>query len=180
VFAPLLRHATAASRVGVIGVGGLGHLALQYGRALGCEVTAFSSSSTKQDEAMRLGATDFVLTGSPSAITDRAGSYDLILVTAAGDLPWLEYLTALKPEGTLCVVGLPENEIRVHALPLLFGQRRVTGSLIGSPAETATMLQFSARHGIRPQIEVRPMHEANEALGRLRRNEVRYRTVLAT
>jgi alcohol/geraniol dehydrogenase (NADP+) len=178
VFAPLARHAGCGASVGVIGVGGLGHLALQYARAMGCEVTAFSSSPSKTDEAMALGAHDFVMTGEEPP-TGEAGRYDLILCTAPSDVSWARYLTALKPEGTLCVVGLPASDIAIPPLPLLFGQRRVVGSLIGSAAESQAMLRFSARHNILPQVEVHPMADANAALARLRRNEARYRIVLA-
>ena len=178
VFAPLARYARSSARVGVMGVGGLGHLALQYARAMGCDVTAFSSSSSKKDEATRFGANEFVATENAAVWGERAGLYDLILTTAAGDLPWTDYLTILKPEGTLCVVGLPDHDVQIGAIPLLFGQRKVVGTLIGSTAESEAMLRFSARHGIKPQIEVRPMTDANAALDRLRKNEVRYRSVL--
>jgi alcohol/geraniol dehydrogenase (NADP+) len=179
VFAPLARHVGASAKIGIIGVGGLGHLALQYARALGCHVTAFSSSSVKRQDAERLGAHEFVDASDAEAINARVGTFDFLLATAAADLPWSSYVNALRPEGTLCVAGLPAHDVSVAAIPLIFGQRRVVGSLIGSTAESLTMLEFSARHGIRPQVEVCPMREANAALDKLRRNDVRYRMVLA-
>jgi uncharacterized zinc-type alcohol dehydrogenase-like protein len=177
VFAPLARYAQPTSRVGVVGVGGLGHLALQFARAMGCEVTAFSGSAKKEAEARRFGAGEFVVADS-AALAARAGQYDLIMSTASGDVPWGEFLMALKPEGTLCVLGVPETDLKIPALPLLFGQRRLVGSLIGSGVESRAMLAFAARHGIAPQIEICPMGSVNAALDKLRRNEVRYRTVL--
>jgi alcohol/geraniol dehydrogenase (NADP+) len=179
VFAPLARHAGCDASVGVIGVGGLGHLALQYARAMGCEVTAFSSTPGKEEEARAFGAHEFVVSGEDPPPAGEAGRYDLILCTAPADVSWTRYVMALKPEGTLCVVGLPASDIAIPALPLLFGQRRIVGSLIGSAAESQAMLRFSARHNILPQVEVCPMADANAALARLRRNDVRYRIVLA-
>ena len=179
VFAPLLRYAAPAAHIAVVGVGGLGHLALQYARSFGCRVTAFSSSAAKRAEAMEFGAAEFVDSSDPAALAGCAATFDLLLTTASADLPWASYLTALKPRGTLCVLGLPEQDISVPAIPLLFGERRVVGSLIGSRAESQEMLAFSARHGIKPRIEVCPMHEANAALAKLRRNDVRYRMVLS-
>jgi len=179
VFAPLRRHVNATTRLGVIGIGGLGHLALQYGRAMGCHVTAFSSSAEKAEEAQQFGADEFVATTEEGALAARAGTCDFLLSTVTADLPWADYLNVLKPEGTLCVLGIPETDIRLPAIPLLFGQRKVIGSLIGSGPETKAMLEFSARHQIWPKIEQYPMREANAALDRLSKNQVRYRVVLA-
>ncbi len=179
VFAPLLRYADSTTRLGVIGIGGLGHLALQYGRAMGCHVTAFTSTPDKEDEAHGFGAHEVVDTGREGALTARADSCDLLLCTVTADLPWNEYVSVLRRNGKLCLLGLPEHDISVAALPLVFFQRSVVASGIGSRLEILKMLDFSAQHDIRPQVELFPMGEVNTALDRLRRNEVRYRAVLA-
>jgi uncharacterized zinc-type alcohol dehydrogenase-like protein len=177
VFAPLARHGVGeGTRLGVIGIGGLGHLALQYGRAMGAHVTAFSHSPAKRDEAMGLGAHAFVdMSGGLEA---HAGSCDFLLSTVSADLPWADLIGALKPNGTLCIVGVPASEVHFPAFPLIAGQRGVVGSAIGSPAEIRAMLEFSARHGVAPRIERFPMDEVNAALDRLRANRLRYRAVL--
>jgi uncharacterized zinc-type alcohol dehydrogenase-like protein len=179
VFAPLLRHVRATDRVGIIGVGGLGHLAIQYARAMGCHVTAFSSSPDKEAEARQFGAHDFVDTGAEGALAARAGSCDFLLYCATADLPWADYLGVLRPDGKLCLVGFPASKaLDVSVIPLIFGQKSVLASGVGSRAEMRAMLDFSARHQIVPQVEVYPMHEVNAAAERLLRNEVRYRAVL--
>lgn len=179
VFAPLLRHGVSgASRLGVIGIGGLGHLALQYGRALGCHVTAFSSTPAKASEAKRFGADEFVATGKAGALDSRANSCDFLLSTVTADVPWKDYLSVLRPGGRLCIVGVPQHDMLIPALPLILGQKSVVSSVVGSRSEIQIMLEFSARHRITPQIELFPMHEANRALERLRTNKMRYRAVL--
>lgn len=179
VFAPLLRHVRATDRVGIIGVGGLGHLALQYARAMGCHVTAFSGSADKEAEARAFGAHDFAATGVDGALAARAGSCDFLLYCATADLPWGEYLGVLRPAGKLCLVGFPASKtLDVSVIQLIFGQKSVLASGIGSRAEMQAMLDFSALHGIVPQVELYPMHEVNAVSERLRRNEVRYRAVL--
>jgi uncharacterized zinc-type alcohol dehydrogenase-like protein len=179
-FAPLLRHGIGgASRLGVIGIGGLGHLALQFGHALGCHVIAFSSSPRKASEAKRFGADEFVATGQAGALSAYAGSCDFLLSTVTADLSWKDYVEVLRPGGKLCILGIPEHDLQIPALPLILGQKSVVSSVIGSRSEMQTMLEFSARHSIRPQVELFPMHEVNRALDRLRANQLRYRAVLA-
>jgi uncharacterized zinc-type alcohol dehydrogenase-like protein len=180
VFAPLLRHADASTRLGVIGIGGLGHLALQYGRAFGCHVTAFTTSADKEEEARAFGAHDVVNVSAPGAIAAHANSCDLLLCTATADVPWNEYVGVLRRNGKLCLLGIPGRELSLSPIPLIFFQRSVVTSGIGSRWEMREMLAFSAQHGIVPQVEVFPMREVNTALARLRRNDVRYRAVLAT
>jgi uncharacterized zinc-type alcohol dehydrogenase-like protein len=179
VFAPLLRYADGATRLGVIGIGGLGHLALQYARAMGCHVTALTSTPEKEEDARAFGAHEVVDTGQEGALTARADSCDLLLCTVTADLPWNDYLGVLRRNGKLCLLGLPEHGVSVASVPLVFFQRSIVSSGIGSRLEIQKMLDFSARHDIRPRIELFPMREANAALDRLRRNEVRYRAVLA-
>jgi uncharacterized zinc-type alcohol dehydrogenase-like protein len=178
VFAPLLRYADGATRLGVVGIGGLGHLALQYGRALGCHVTAFTSTADKEAEAREFGAHDVVDTSDAGALAARAGSCDLLLCTVTADLPWNEYVGVLRRNGRLCLLGFPEHDVSFSAVPLVFFQRSLVSSGIGSRLEIRRMLDFSALHDIRPQVELFPMVEVNTALERLRKNEVRYRAVL--
>ncbi len=179
VFAPLLRHSVSGnSRLGVIGIGGLGHLALQFGRSLGCRVIAFSSSPAKEQEARQFGADTFVASNDAGSLQRMAGSCDFLLCTVTADLPWADYLNVLRPGGKLCIVGVPEHDLRLPVLPLILGQKSVVSSVIGSRWEIQTMLDLSARHRIAPQIELFPMREVNPALDRLRANRMRYRAVL--
>lgn len=178
VFAPLNRLKVGGQRLGVVGVGGLGHLALQYGRALGCEVTAFSTSRSKEAEARALGAGRFVATGEDGALRAAANSVDVLLVTASADIAWPEYLNTVRPTGTMCIVGLPTGDIRLPPLGVVEGQRTIAGSSIGSRSAMRTMLELSARHGVEAHVETFPMREANAAFDRLRGNQARYRIVL--
>ncbi|GAB3639610.1 NAD(P)-dependent alcohol dehydrogenase [Spirosoma arcticum] len=179
VFAPLLRHhVSAATRLGVIGIGGLGHLALQYGKALGCQVTAFSSSPDKETEARQFGADRFVNTSAEGVLATAANTCDFLLSTVTADMPWTDYLNVLRPGGKLCMVGVPDADLKLSALQMILGQKSVLTSIIGSRLEIRAMLDFSARHQIKPQIEVFPLAEVNTALRRIARNTVRYRAVL--
>lgn len=179
VFAPLLRYATGNTRLGVVGIGGLGHLALQYGRALGCHVTAFTSTSEKAAEARELGADVVVDTSDPGALAARAMTCDLLLSTVTADLPWNDVIGVLRRNGQLCLLGFPESQISVSAVPLVFFQRSIVTSGIGSRLEIQQMLDFTARHRIHPRVEVFPMRDVNTAFARLRKNQIRYRAVLA-
>lgn len=173
VYTPLRAHAGKGSRVGVIGIGGLGHLALQFARAIGCEVTAFSRVADKKSQARGFGA-DHFLTGDPAR-----DSLDLILNTAHASPDMDVYLGALRPKGVFCQLGAAPVPLAVPSMPLIGGSRSVTGSAIGSPAIIREMLAFAAWHGIAATTEVVPMREVNEALDRTRRNLARYRMVLA-
>lgn len=179
VFAPLDElHVTATTRVGVIGIGGLGHLALQFAKALGCEVTALSGSATKSDEARAFGADRFVLTSTTAAFEELAGSFDVLLATAEGDLPWTAYANLLAPRGTLWLLGIPHQPLTVDGAVLMAGRRSITGSLIGSPSQMQRMMQLVADKGIRAQTELMPLGDVNAAIERVRRGEARYRVVL--
>jgi alcohol/geraniol dehydrogenase (NADP+) len=179
VFAPLLRHGVSGgARLGVVGIGGLGHLALQYGRALGCHVIAFSSSPDKEQEAKELGANEFVDTTRPGSLDRHASTCGFILCTATADLNWAAYINTLRPDGKLCKVGVPDSEMKISALQLIFGQKSVISSIVGSRSEMRSMLEFSADHGIVPQTEVFALSEVNTALERLSSNQIRYRAVL--
>lgn len=168
-----------SSRVGVIGIGGLGHLALQFARAFGAEVTAFSTSPDKEEEAMALGAHRFVHSRESKAMKAVEGTHDLILSTVNAVQEWNAYISALRPHGTLCLVGVPPKPVSVDAFPLISGARCVCGSNTGGPARIAEMLDVAARHKIGAQTEAFKMAEANQAIARLRKNNVHYRAVLA-
>ncbi|HEY6447521.1 MAG TPA: NAD(P)-dependent alcohol dehydrogenase [Acidobacteriaceae bacterium] len=167
-----------ASRVGVIGIGGLGHLALQFARAFGADVTAFSTSPAKEEEALALGAHRFVHSRDNKALRAVEGSQDLILSTINAEQEWGAYVAALRPHGTLCLVGVPPGPVAVPGFPLIAGARCLCGSNTGSPARIAEMLDVAARHKVAAKTESFRMADANQALDRVRKNHVRYRAVL--
>ena len=178
VFNPIIRNGIAATdRVGVIGIGGLGHMALRFLHAWGCEVTAFSTTPDKEAEARSLGADNFVATREPEALAKLAGTFDMILVTVNVALDWDAYVAALRPRGKLHFVGAAPS-VSAAVFPLLAGERSIGGSPLGSPATTAKMLAFAARHDIAPITESYPMSKVNDALERLRSGKARYRIVL--
>lgn len=180
VYNPMRTHGVnPTSRVGVIGIGGLGHLAIQFARVFGAEVTAFSTSPAKEEEARELGAHHFVNSRETKAMKDVTGTMDLILSTVNANEEWNAYLQTLRPTGTLCLVGIPPAPISVQVLPLITGTRAVTGSPIGSPARLREMLDIAARHGVKAKTERFAMADANEAIKKVHKNKVRYRAVLA-
>jgi uncharacterized zinc-type alcohol dehydrogenase-like protein len=179
VFAPLLRHnVRPVDRVAVVGIAGLGHLAVQFLAKWGCEVTAISRSHDHDAEARGFGAAHVIATRGTDELQRAVGSFDFILSTASGDLPWDDYLAALCPGGTLCVVGVPDTPVALAPLALLPAEKVVAGGIPGSLVETQQMLAFAARHGIRPAVELFPMAEADRALDHTRRGRARYRAVL--
>ena len=179
VFAPLQRFGAAAGRVvGVIGVGGLGHLAVRFAAALGCEVIAFSSSPDKDAAVLAMGAHEVVRSTEPRAVRAQAGRIDLLIATAPAQLDWIAYVQALRPGGVLCLVGAAPDLVRVPAAQLLTGQKAICGSDIGDRRTTRAMLAFAAGHGVRPTIETRPFHEVNLGLDHVRANRARYRVVM--
>jgi alcohol/geraniol dehydrogenase (NADP+) len=179
VFSPLLRYnVRPTDRVAVVGIGGLGHLAVQYSAKWGCDVTAISSSRDKEEQAREFGARHFIATKNTDELKQAAGTFDFIISTVSADLPWDDYLAALRPQGILCIVGLPEKPISVGAFSLLTAEKIVAGGIPGSLVETAQMLEFTARHGIKPMIETFPIAEINQALDRVRQGKARFRAVL--
>lgn len=168
-----------SSRVGVVGIGGLGHLALQFARVFGAEVTAFSTSPAKEEDALALGAKRFVNTRETKAMREMLGSQDLILSTVNGNEDWAPFIQALRPTGTLCFVGVLPSAISVQTLPLISGVRSITGSPIGSPHQLREMLDVAVRHGVQAKTEQFAMATANEAIDKVKKNKVHYRAVLA-
>jgi uncharacterized zinc-type alcohol dehydrogenase-like protein len=180
VYSPLRSHGVnPSSRVGIIGIGGLGHLAIQFARVFGAHVTAFSSSLGKEEEVRALGAHHFVNTRESKAMKEVAGTQDFLLTTINADQDWGTYIQALRPTGTLCFVGVPPSPIALQAFPLIAGLRSVTGSPIGSPHLLREMMDVAARHGVKATTENFPMAKANEAIEKVKKNKVRYRAVLA-
>jgi alcohol/geraniol dehydrogenase (NADP+) len=172
VFTPLLRNnVRPIDRVAVVGIGGLGHLALQYFSKWGCDVTAITSSHDKDEQARRFGAGHVIASKGGDELARAAGSFDFILSTV--------YLAALRPQGKLCLVGLPEKPVSFSAFSLMTSERVLASGVPGSPVETTRMLEFTARHGIAPLVEVFPMSEANRALEHTRQGRARFRAVLA-
>jgi uncharacterized zinc-type alcohol dehydrogenase-like protein len=179
VFNPLVQFdVRPTQRVGIVGIGGLGHLAVQFANKWGCEVFAFSSSAGKSDEAKKLGAHHVVNSRDDAAMAKLAGTLDLIIVTVNVPLNWPTYINALAPKGRLHFVGAVGEPVPVAVFPMLVAQRSVSGSPLGSPATTADMLAFAARHGIAPVTETFPLTKVNAAIDHLRAGKARYRIVL--
>lgn len=179
VFTPLLRFGVSArTRLGVIGIGGLGHLALQFGRALGAHVGAFSTSPDKREEAIELGADEFAVLTDAEAATAHARDFDLILATAPADLAWSAIIRMLRPRGTLVVLGAAPHPMQVPGGLLITGDRAITGMNIGSRSAIAAMLRFAAQRGVRARVERFALGDVNAALERVRRGQARYRVVL--
>jgi uncharacterized zinc-type alcohol dehydrogenase-like protein len=168
-----------SSRVGIVGIGGLGHLAIQFARVFGAHVTAFSTTLAKEEEARALGAHHFVHSRESKAMKEVAGSIDFILTTVNADQDWGTYVQSLRPNGSLWFVGVPPSPVTTHAFPLVSGQRTIGGSPVGSPFQLREMLDVAARHGIKATTESFPMDKANEAIDKVKKGKVRYRAVLA-
>jgi uncharacterized zinc-type alcohol dehydrogenase-like protein len=178
VFAPLAMYAKPTDRVGIIGIGGLGHMAVKFAAAYGCDVTAFTSSESKFDEAKGFGANHVVSSKDSAAIKKLGGNFDLLISTVNVTLDWGAMIGSLAPNGRLHFVGAALDPIPVSAFSLITQQRSVSGSPVGSPVETETMLDFASRHNIAPQTEHFPMSQINEAFARLASGKARYRIVL--
>lgn len=178
-FNPLVQFGIKPTdRVGVIGIGGLGHMALKFLNAWGCEVYAFSSSDNKRDEAIELGAHQVVNTHDSAAVSKIAGSLNFILSTVGATLDWSALLTALAPKGRLHTIAVGAEPVALPVLPMLTGQKSFSGSPLGSPATVEKMLDFCARHHIAPVTELFPMSKINDGIARLRSGKARYRVVL--
>jgi uncharacterized zinc-type alcohol dehydrogenase-like protein len=171
-------YAKPTDRVGIIGIGGLGYMAVKFAAAYGCEVTALTSSESKFDEAKGFGANHVVSSRDAEAVRKLAGSFDLLISTVNVTLDWDAMIGTLGANGRLHVVGAVLEPIPVAAFSLITQQRSISGSPTGSPVAIATMLDFAARHNIAPQNEHFPMSEINEAFARLESGKAHYRIVL--
>lgn len=179
VFSPIVEFdIQPTQKVGVVGIGGLGHLALQFLNKWGCEVTAFTSSESKAEQARNMGAHKIIDSRSDDALDAAAGTFDLILSTVNVPLNWDKYFAALAPRGRFHTVGAVLEPIPVAAFALIGGQKSLSGSPLGSPAVAADMLEFCARHNIAAVTEHFPMDDVNAALDHLRAGKARYRIVL--
>lgn len=179
VFSPIVEMGVQPTdRVGVIGIGGLGHMAVAFLNYWGCEVTAFSSSPDKKEEALAMGADHFISSKDPEALKKAAGSMDFILSTVNVNLEWDVYLSALRPKGKLHFVGIILDDIPIQIVSLIDRQSSISGSPLGSPVVMSKMLEFAARHNILPVTEEFKFEEVNEAIAHLKAGKARYRIVL--
>jgi uncharacterized zinc-type alcohol dehydrogenase-like protein len=178
VFNPLVMYVKPTSHVGIVGIGGLGHMAVKFAAAYGCDVTAFTSSASKFEEARGFGATHVVSSRDSAAIKKLAGTIDLLIVTANAPLDWDAMIGTLAPNGRMHVVGAVVQPIPVSIFSLMMTQRSVSSSPTGSPVDIGNMLEFAARHDIAPQTEHFPMSRINDAFQHLEAGKARYRIVL--
>jgi alcohol dehydrogenase (NADP+) len=165
-------------KVGVVGLGGLGHMGVKFAKALGAQVVLFTTSPDKVKDGLRLGAHEVVISKNDDEMKKHHGSFNFVLDAVSAQHDINAYLMLLKLDGTLCLVGAPEHPLPVSAFPLLFPRRNFAGSAIGGIAETQEMLDFCAKHGIASDIEIIPIQKINEAYDRLLKQDVRYRFVI--
>ncbi len=172
-----LRHwgVTTGKKVGVVGLGGLGHMGVKLAHAMGAHVVVFTTSPGKKDDAMRLGADEVVVSRNANEMQKHAGSFDFILDAVAADHDINAYINMLGRDGNITLVGAPSNPLAVSAFALLMGRRSLSGSLIGGIAETQEMLDFCGAHNITADVEVIPIQKVNEAYERLLKSDVKYR-----
>jgi alcohol dehydrogenase (NADP+) len=165
-------------KVGVIGLGGLGHMAVKLAKAMGAQVTVLSSSKSKEKDTKRLGAKALAATSDPETFKKLNGTFDLLINTVSAQLDWNEYLNLLKRDGTMVILGAPGSPVSMHAFSFIMKRHRLTGSLIGGIKETQEMLNFCGKHNITSDIELIPIQKINEAYGRMLKSDVRYRFVI--
>ena len=175
-YSPMRRWGDLKGRkVGVVGLGGLGHMGVKFARAFGARVVVFSTSPGKKADALRLGAHEVVISSNADEMQAQAGSFDFILDTIAADHDINAYINMLGRDGNITLVGAPEKPLQVSAFALLFGRRSLSGSIIGGIAETQEMLDFCGMHNITADVEIIPIQKVNEAYGRLLKSDVKYR-----
>jgi uncharacterized zinc-type alcohol dehydrogenase-like protein len=175
-YSPMRRWGvTKGKKVGVVGLGGLGHMGVKFAHALGAHVVVFTTSPSKKDDARRLGADDVVVSRDANEMREHAGSFDFILDAVSADHDINAYLNLLRRDGTLTLLGAPEKPHAVSAFSLLFGRRNLSGSIIGGIPETQEMLDFCGAHNITADVEVIPIQKVNEAYERLLKADVKYR-----
>ncbi|MFC1819017.1 NAD(P)-dependent alcohol dehydrogenase [Thermodesulfobacteriota bacterium] len=162
-------------KVGVVGLGGLGHMGVKFARAFGAHVVVFTTSPNKKEDAVRLGAHEVIISTNPEDMQKHAGSFDFILDTISAEHDINAYINMLGLEGNITLVGAPEKPLAVSAFALIFGRKSVSGSLIGGIKETQEMLDFCGEHNITADVEVIPIQKVNEAYERLVKSDVKYR-----
>jgi len=178
-YSPLRRfNVGAGKKVGIVGLGGLGHMGVKLAASMGADVTVFSTSPSKEADARKLGAHNFVVTKNPENMAAIAGTYDFILDTVSADHDLNMYLNLLKREGAMVLVGAPENPAPVSAFSLIGGNKTLAGSMIGSINETQEMLDYCAENKILSEVEVIPIERIGEAYERTVKSDVRYRFVI--
>jgi uncharacterized zinc-type alcohol dehydrogenase-like protein len=172
-----LRHwgVGEGKKVGVVGLGGLGHMGVKFARAFGAHVVVFTTSESKVEDARRLGAHEVVNSRNADEMAAHAGTFDFILDTVSADHDINAYIQLLGLDGNLTLVGAPEKPLPVSSFALLFGRKSLSGSLIGGIAETQEMLDFCGKHGITADVEVIPIQKINEAYERMLKSDVKYR-----
>jgi uncharacterized zinc-type alcohol dehydrogenase-like protein len=172
-----LRHwgVTRGKKVGVVGLGGLGHMAVKFADALGANVVVFTTSPNKRQDALDLGADDVVVSRDANQMNKHAGSFDFILDTISAEHDVNAYIQLLRPDGNITLVGAPPTPHLINASDLIHGRRSLSGSLIGGIAETQEMLDFCGKHNITANVEIIPIQKVNEAYERMLRSEVKYR-----
>ena len=172
-----LRHwgVTKGKKVGVVGLGGLGHMGVKFARAFGAHVVVFTTSPGKKEDALRLGADEVVVSRNADEMKKHTGSFDFILDTVAADHDINQYLSLLRLDGNLTLVGAPPKPLALSSFALILGRRSVSGSNIGGIAETQEMLDFCGAHSITADVEVIPIQKVNEAYERLLKSDVKYR-----
>jgi uncharacterized zinc-type alcohol dehydrogenase-like protein len=166
---------TKGKKVGVVGLGGLGHMAVKFAHALGAHVVVFTTSPNKKEDALRLGADDVVISRNIDQMSKHEGSFDFILDAVSAEHDINAYIQLLRRDGSIALVGAPDKPHAVSALSLLFKRRSLSGSLIGGIAETQEMLDFCGKHNITADVEVIPIQKVNEAYERLSSANVKYR-----
>ncbi|MGD0387738.1 MAG: NAD(P)-dependent alcohol dehydrogenase [Tepidisphaeraceae bacterium] len=175
-YSPLRRWGvTKGKKVGIVGLGGLGHMGVKFSHAFGAHTVVFTTSPNKKEDALRLGADEIVISRNADEMKKHAGSFDFILDTIAADHDINAYLNLLAHDGTLTLVGAPEKPMPVSAFSLLIGRRNLAGSIIGGIAQTQEMLDFCGKHNITSDVEVIPIQKVNEAYERLVKSDVKYR-----
>lgn len=179
-YAPLARHVKRGDRVGVVGIGGLGHMGLQYAAAMGCDTWAISTTAAKEAEARKFGANNYLISSDAEAMKAAAGTFDFILCTAAANFNPGDYLALLKPRKSFCLVGLPAVDTPLSFVPfnIVGGEKQIIGSMIGGSDAMKEMLAFSAAHKCFPQCEVIDFAEANAGFDKILANSARYRMVM--
>ncbi|MCM2438483.1 NAD(P)-dependent alcohol dehydrogenase [Agrobacterium vitis] len=179
LYSPLAHwKAGPGKKVAIVGMGGLGHMGVKIGAAMGAEITVLSQTLSKKEDGLRLGASHYYATSDAKTFETLSGSFDLIICTVSADIDWNAYLNLLKVDGTMVLLGVPEKPVPVHAFSLIPARRNLAGSMIGSIKETQDMLDFCGKHGITSDIELIDIKDINTAYERVLKSDVRYRFVI--